>query len=87
MAAQQRKLSAPIRRDIENTEKSLAKIDAQLANLETKLADTELYEDSRKADLLKLLEEQSALQQQHSDKEESLLLAMTRLEEMEAEFS
>jgi len=87
LAAQQRKLSAPIRRDIENTEKALAKIDDQLADLETKLANTELYEESRKADLLKLLEEQSSLQQQHSDKEESLLLAMTKLEEMEADFS
>ncbi len=87
LAAQQRKLSAPIRLDIENTEKALAKLDQQLADLETKLADTELYEDSRKADLLKLLEEQTTLQQQHNDKEEHLLLAMTSLEEMEAEFS
>lgn len=87
LAAEQRKLSAPIRRDIENTEKALAKLDEQLASLEAQLADTELYEESRKAELLKLLDEQTSLQQQHSDKEESLLLAMTRLEEMEAEFS
>ncbi len=86
MAAEQRKLTAPIRRDIENTEKELAKIDEQLITLEEKLADTTLYEESRKADLLKLLDEQSALQQQHSDNEEKLLLAMTTLEEMEGSF-
>ena len=84
MAAEQRKLTAPIRREIEDTEKALAKITDKLASLETKLADTELYEESRKADLLVLLNEQTALQQQHSDNEEKLLLAMTTLEEMEA---
>ena len=84
MAAEQRKLTAPIRREIEDTEKALAKITDKLASVETKLADTELYEESRKADLLVLLNEQTALQQQHSDNEEKLLLAMTTLEEMEA---
>jgi len=86
MAAEQRKLTAPIRRDIENTEKALAKIDEQLIMLEEKLADTTLYEESRKSDLLVLLNEQTALQQQHSDNEEKLLLSMTTLEEMEASF-
>ena len=86
LAAEQRKLTAPIRREIENTEKALAKIDEKLAIIETSLADTEWYEESRKADLLLLLDEQTALQQQHSDNEEKLLLAMTNLEEMEARF-
>ena len=86
LAAEQRKLTAPIRREIENTEKAWAKIDEKLASLETSLADTELYEESRKADLLLLLDEQTALQQQHSDNEDKLLLAMTNLEEMEARF-
>ena len=85
LAAEQRKLTAPIRRNIEDTEKALAKIDEQLATLETKLADTDLYEESRKSDLMKLLNEQTTLQQQHSDNEEKLLLAMTTLEEMEAD--
>ncbi|WP_352287420.1 ATP-binding cassette domain-containing protein [Psychrobacter sp. GW64-MNA-CIBAN-0177] len=86
MAAEQRKLTAPIRRDIENTEKALANIDEQLMALEEKLANTQLYEDSRKSDLLILLNEQTALQQQHSDNEEKLLISMTTLEEMEAGF-
>ena len=86
-AAEQRKLTAPIRRDIEDTEKALAKLDKQLAELEVQLADTELYEDNRKADLLKLLDEQASKQQQHSDYEEHLLLAMTSLEDMEAQFT
>ncbi|WP_201617139.1 ABC-F family ATP-binding cassette domain-containing protein [Psychrobacter immobilis] len=86
MAAEQRKLTAPIRRDIENIEKALANIDEQLVALEEKLANTDLYEDSRKSDLLILLNEQTALQQQHSDNEEKLLISMTTLEEMEAGF-
>jgi ATP-binding cassette subfamily F protein 3 len=84
LAAEQRKLTAPIRRDIENTEKTLATIDGKLLVLEEKLANTDLYEESRKADLMILLNEQTALQQQHSQHEEKLLLAMTTLEEMEA---
>ena len=87
LAAEQRKMTAPIRREIEETEKTLAKIDKQLVTLEEKLADTELYEESRKSELLVLLNEQTALQQQHSDNEEKLLLSMTTLEEMEAKFA
>ena len=86
LAAEQRKLTAPVRREIEEIEKTLAKIDKQLVTLEEKLADTALYEESRKSDLLALLNEQTALQQQHSDNEEKLLLLMTTLEEMEASF-
>jgi len=86
LAAEQRKLTAPIRREIEDTEKTLAKIDKQLVTLEEKLADTTLYEESRKSDLMVLLNEQTALQQQHSDNEETLLRSMTTLEEMEAGF-
>ncbi|WP_350561760.1 ATP-binding cassette domain-containing protein [Psychrobacter sp. CAL346-MNA-CIBAN-0220] len=86
LAADQRKLTAPVRREIEATEKALAKIDDKLASLEVKLGDTDLYEDSRKSDLMTLLDEQTALQQQHSASEESLLVAMTTLEEMEAKF-
>ncbi|WP_201508347.1 ABC-F family ATP-binding cassette domain-containing protein [Psychrobacter alimentarius] len=86
LAAEQRKLTAPVRRDIENTEKTLAKINEKLNALEDKLADTSLYEDSRKSDLMVLLNEQTALQQQHNDNEEQLLQSMTILEEMEASF-
>lgn len=86
LAAEQRKLTAPIRRDIENTEKALAKINEKLSALEDKLADTALYEDIRKSDLLVLLNEQTSLQQQHSDNEEILLQAMTTLEDMETGF-
>lgn len=87
LAAEQRKMTAPIRREIEEIEKTLAKIDKQLVTLEEKLADTDLYEESRKSDLLVLLNEQTALQQKHSDNEEKLLLSMTTLEEMEAKFA
>ena len=62
----------------------MAKIAEKLTALEEKLANTSLYEESRKSDLLVLLNEQTALQQQHSENEEGLLQSMTTLEEMEA---
>ncbi len=86
LAAEQRKRTAPVRREIEEIEKELEKINDKSAKLENKLTDTDLYEESRKADLMKILDEQASLQQQHSDYEEKLLVAMTTLEDMEAEF-
>ncbi len=85
LAAEQRKRTAPVRREIEAIEKSLVEINDKSEKVDIRLADTTLYLDERKADLLKLLDEQASLQQQHSDCEEKLLLAMTALEDMEAE--
>ncbi|HAO58859.1 MAG TPA: ABC transporter ATP-binding protein, partial [Psychrobacter sp.] len=85
LAAEQRKLTAPIRKRIEQAEKKLDKVSAGLADLELKLADTTLYEDARKDELLKLLDEQAVLQQQQAELEETLLMAMTELEEAEAD--
>ncbi|WP_230656227.1 ABC-F family ATP-binding cassette domain-containing protein [Psychrobacter sp. I-STPA10] len=84
-AAEQRKLTAPIRKRIEQSEKQLEKLTQQLEQLEMQLADTELYDDSRKAELLALLDEQAQLQQQQAQVEEEMLMAMTELEQMEAE--
>ena len=84
LAAEQRKLTAPIRKRIEQAEKKLDKVSAGLADLELKLADTTLYEDARKEELLKLLDEQASLQQQQAELEEEMLMAMTELEQYEA---
>jgi ATP-binding cassette subfamily F protein 3 len=83
-AAELRKQTAPLRKHIEKAEAALEKIAVSLSDLEERLADTSLYDDSRKADLLALLDEQTALQQQQAQQEEEMLAAMTELEEMEA---
>ena len=83
-AAELRKQTAPLRKRIEKAETALEKIAVSLSDLEERLADTSLYDDSRKADLLALLDEQTALQQQQAQQEEDMLAAMTELEEMEA---
>ena len=83
-AAEQRKLTAPIRKRIEKAESQIESLNRSLEAVEQKLADTSLYEDSRKADLLALLDEQTKLQQQHTHLEEEMLKAMTELEEKEA---
>lgn len=82
-AAELRKLTAPIRKRIEKAEKELEKINSALQKVEEQLADTGLYDDDRKSELLALLDEQTQLQQQHAQFEEALLTAMTELEDSE----
>ncbi len=81
--AEQRKLTSPIRKRIENAEQALEKISEQLANLEEQLADTGLYDDGRKSELMALLEQQTNLQQGEAEQEEHLMEAMEELEEVE----
>ncbi|WP_019672063.1 ATP-binding cassette domain-containing protein [Psychrobacter lutiphocae] len=87
LAAEQRQLTAPIRKRIEQAEKQLDKITTVLTQLEEKLADTGLYNEDRKDELLKLLDEQARLQQQEAHQEDLLLESMTELEQAEAGFS
>lgn len=87
LAAQQRKLTAPIRKRIEKAEAALEEVGGALSDLEGQLADTGLYEDKRKAELLALLDKQAELEQQQAQHEEALLEAMTELEEAEQALS
>ena len=84
--AEQRKLTAPIRKRIDTAEQTLEKLSTKLEDLENKLTDTSLYEDANKDKLLKLLDEQSTLQSDHAEQEMALLEAMEELEAKEAEF-
>ena len=86
-SAEQRKLTAPIRKKIETDETKLEKLGETLASIEQQLSDTSLYEDSRKADLLKLLDEQTRLKAQIADIEENVMTLMMELEELESNFS
>ena len=82
-SAEQRKLTAPIRKKMENDEKQLEKLAVQLCEIEEQLSDTGLYDESRKADLLKLLDEQTALKAQIETVEENLMTLMMELETLE----
>ena len=85
-SAEQRKLTAPIRKKMENDEKQLEKLAVQLGEIEEQLSDTGLYDESRKADLLKLLDEQTALKAQIETVEENLMTLMMELETLENNF-
>lgn len=85
-SAEQRKLTAPLRKNIETDEKQLEKLGEKLAKIEEQLADTGIYDDSRKADLLKLLDEQTNLKGQIDEIEENLMALMMELEDMESSF-
>ncbi len=84
--AEQRKVTAPIRKILETDEKKLEKLGETLAMLEEKLSDTGLYDDNRKAELLKLLDEQTQIKGQVGEIEERVMENMMALEEMEKGF-
>ncbi|WP_315043253.1 ATP-binding cassette domain-containing protein [Faucicola mancuniensis] len=84
--AELRNLTAPLRKKIEGDEKQLEKLGEKLATIEEQLADTSLYDDSKKVELLKLLDEQMTLKNQIGEIEERLMENMMALEEMESGF-
>ncbi|WP_040624960.1 ATP-binding cassette domain-containing protein [Moraxella macacae] len=85
--AKQRKLTAPIRKKIEADEKKLTDLSENLTLIEERLADVALYDDERKADLLKLLDEQTKIKGEIETVEERLMALMLTLEDMENGFS
>ena len=84
--ARRRELSRPVRKNIEKIESSITKTQTQLAEIETNLADTGLYEAARKDDLLKLMTQQTALKASLEQSEEQMLELMMQLEELEGSF-
>ncbi|ENV46848.1 hypothetical protein P255_02654 [Acinetobacter brisouii CIP 110357] len=85
-AARRRDLTRPIRKNIENAEAKVEKLQPRLAMIEEKLADSSLYDANRKDDLLKLMNEQTDLKQQLEHVEEQILELMMELEELESSF-
>ncbi|RZF49631.1 ATP-binding cassette domain-containing protein [Acinetobacter halotolerans] len=85
-AVRHRELTRPIRKNIEKTEGQIEKLQPRLAEIENLLADTALYEESRKDDLLKLMNEQNELKAKLELHEEQLLTLMMELEELESGF-
>ncbi|WP_173911965.1 ATP-binding cassette domain-containing protein [Acinetobacter sp. Marseille-Q1618] len=86
LAAQRREQTRPIRKNIEKIEAQIGKIQPRLAEIETSLADTALYDASRKDDLLKLMNEQTELKNKLEQSEEQMLELMMELEELESSF-
>ncbi|HJF26686.1 ATP-binding cassette domain-containing protein [Acinetobacter bohemicus] len=86
LAAQRREQTRPIRKNIEKYETQIEKLQRRLAEIEDLLANSALYEASRKDDLLKLMNEQTELKQKLEQAEEHMLELMMELETLEQSF-
>ncbi len=85
LAAAKREQTRPLRQQIEKLEAANQKAQQRLAAIETELADSSLYDAARKADLLKLMNEQQQLRNDCNQRDEQLLELMMQLEAAEAE--
>ena len=83
--AERRGRLAPIRREIERDERKLVAASERLGNLRERLAAPGLYDEDAKATLAGLLEEEGDARRAVESLEDSLLVAMERLERAEAE--
>ena len=86
LAAQRREQTRPIRKSIEKLEKNIEKQQQRYAEIENLLADTSLYENHRKNDLLKLMDEQTQVKTELAHYEDEMLNLMMELEELENSF-
>ncbi len=86
LAAQRRDQTRPIRKSIEKLEKNIEKQQQRCAEIENLLADTSLYENHRKNDLLKLMDEQTQVKTELAHYEDEMLNLMMELEELENSF-
>ncbi len=84
--ARRRELSRPIRKNIEKCEQQIEKLQPRLAEIEHLLGDSAIYDAERKDDLLKLMNEQTALKGKLEQFEEQMLELMMELEELESSF-
>ena len=85
-AAEFRQKIAPLKKAIEKHEKAMEKCASLLAELETSLADTDLYSDDRKSELMLLLDKQATLTQQLEEEEMAWLDAQEEIEKEREEF-
>ena len=86
IAAQNRQKTAPLRKQIEKLEQELGKKEQILSNIEHALNDNAMYDVANKDKLLTLLDEQTLVKKTLAEIEESLLLLMDELEELERSF-
>ncbi|WP_434773037.1 ATP-binding cassette domain-containing protein [Pseudomonas entomophila] len=84
-AATLRQQLAPHKRAAEKLENELGQVHGQLAEVETALGDSGLYDASRKEQLRELLARQSTLKQREGELEEAWMEALETLETLQAE--
>ena len=84
--ARRREQTRPLRKKMEQLEKSIEKAQVQLTTIENQLGDSAIYEADRKAELLQLMDQQTAQKASLAQDEEQLLELMMELEELEASF-
>ncbi|PTY37523.1 ABC transporter ATP-binding protein [Saccharospirillum sp. MSK14-1] len=82
--AAERERLKPIKRQLQQLEKEMEKRQQRLSAIESDLADTDLYEDSRKDELQALLKEQSNLSQSQQESEAQWLTLSETVEAAEA---
>ena len=82
-AAALRQQLAPFRKKAEQLEKALGELHASLAVVETRLADSALYDAARKEELRLALAEQAQLKVRESELEEQWLEALEALESLQ----
>ncbi len=80
--AELRTLTQPLRKEIARLEKEMEKLNAQLASAEEKLGDSDLYDQSRKAELTECLQQQAQAKAGLEDAEMAWLDAQEQLEAM-----
>ncbi|MDW5501720.1 ABC transporter ATP-binding protein [Pseudomonas lundensis] len=84
--AEFRSQTQPLRKQIAKLEQQMEKLSAELAAVEEKLADSSLYDISRKADLTLCLQQQSQAKSTLEETEMTWLDAQEQLEQFTSEF-
>jgi len=84
-AAAARQALLPFRKAVEQSDKRVAKLSTEIVKIRERLADAELYNQERKAELADLLQQEATAQQQLAASEEILLEAMEALQNAESE--
>ncbi|MEM0955094.1 MAG: ATP-binding cassette domain-containing protein [Pseudomonadota bacterium] len=83
-AARQREALRPLKRQIQQTEQAMTAAQAALAELDTQLTDSSLYETARKQELDQLLKDQGRLRQETASLDDTWLNLQQELESLEA---
>ncbi|OOZ40996.1 ABC transporter ATP-binding protein [Solemya pervernicosa gill symbiont] len=81
LEAEQRKQLQPLKKSLDKLEKAMTRLSDEKATIETRLGDSDLYSDTRKAELKELLLEQARVDQVLAEIEEQWLAAEEALEE------
>ncbi len=82
-SAEKRRQLQPLRNKLKQLEQKVAKLEQQKTEIDSKLAQPELYNAENKSQLTELLKQQSQMQKELADAEEQWMGAMEELEQAE----